>query len=246
MLLTLLACAPAADPELRTLDNDRDRDGLLLGAELSLGTNPADPDTDGDGYLDGDEVNEGTDPLDAEDGIYIGGWPYQRDKEAFEGLGEVDDELLVGGQLPRVVLPDQFGEAVDLYDYAGQGRPVLMDISADWCGYTSYVHDRLSDPTADSEWAELAQLIEDGEIYWVTSLLALHNGPATVEDAADLDERFPAPRPVLVDPYMEVGLVQGVPTLAVLSEDLVVRHIVVGAVPAPITDAVMEELESTR
>ncbi|MBK6526653.1 MAG: hypothetical protein IPG07_14575 [Crocinitomicaceae bacterium] len=36
---------------------DTDSDGLTDGAEISFGTNPANPDSDGDGLQDGEEVN---------------------------------------------------------------------------------------------------------------------------------------------------------------------------------------------
>jgi thiol-disulfide isomerase/thioredoxin len=39
-----------------------------------------------------------------------------------------------GDQFAHLVLMDQFGEYVDIYDFAGQGKPVLIDISAVWCG----------------------------------------------------------------------------------------------------------------
>ncbi len=39
-----------------------------------------------------------------------------------------------GTVFPRFILKDQFREEVDLYDFAGQGKYVAVDISAMWCG----------------------------------------------------------------------------------------------------------------
>ena len=73
--------------------------------------------------------------MDAASGIYIGGWPYQTEKDSFENQ-EIwaDNNLVIGEQAPRVQLVDQFGEMVDLYDFAGQGKYIIIDISAVWCG----------------------------------------------------------------------------------------------------------------
>ena len=66
---------------------DRDDDGLSDADEKALGTDPDVPDSDGDGYLDGDEVTEGSDPLDPDSWIYVGGWPYNRNKDAIDDPG---------------------------------------------------------------------------------------------------------------------------------------------------------------
>ena len=38
-----------------------------------------------------------------------------------------------GTVFPRFVLQDQFREKVDLYDFAGQGKLIIIDISTSWC-----------------------------------------------------------------------------------------------------------------
>jgi hypothetical protein len=47
-------------------DRDEDVDGLYVGMEIYLGTDPYSNDTDGDTWYDGEEVMYGTDPLDPE------------------------------------------------------------------------------------------------------------------------------------------------------------------------------------
>ena len=111
------------DQEEQALDTDpllADTDGDYLddGDEHTRGTDPLIMDTDADGYIDGDEVHAGTDPLDITDVIYIGGWPYNRDKDA---LGDPQLEGIspeTGSQFARLRRIDQFGDEVDLYDFA--------------------------------------------------------------------------------------------------------------------------------
>ena len=38
-----------------------------------------------------------------------------------------------GDILPRFEAIDQFGESVDLYDFANQGKMILIELSAAWC-----------------------------------------------------------------------------------------------------------------
>jgi thiol-disulfide isomerase/thioredoxin len=39
----------------------------------------------------------------------------------------------VGDQIPHFIAQDQFGEMVDLYDFANQGKLVVVEMSAAWC-----------------------------------------------------------------------------------------------------------------
>lgn len=111
---------------------DTDGDGLLDGEEYDLGTSGTEVDTDGDGYRDSDEITEGSDPTDASSLIYTGGWPYNAEKDAVDDPGW-DGKAREGKQFPRFVGVDQYGEEVDIYDYAMQeGKPVVIDLSAEW------------------------------------------------------------------------------------------------------------------
>ena len=119
-------------------------------------------DTDKDGYSDRDELHAGTNPKDASSFIYEGGWPYNSEKDSlpFDSFGancpgditcdciqnsDCSNNNCVqyprgnycspkeGTHLPRFKMMDQFGEMVDVYDFSGQGKYILLELSASWC-----------------------------------------------------------------------------------------------------------------
>ena len=184
-----LEAALGTDPN----EPDTDGDGLSDGDEhFTHGTDPTSADTDGDGYLDGWELDEGTDPNDASSVIYAGGWPYQPDKDALsEGAPTWDATSgAVGERLPRSAWTDQFGDAVDLYDFAGHDVPVMLALCATW-----------SPECADLPGSDVViSGIVQGEVFWITVL--------TQDDAGN-----PPTRAVLEEWDASHGL-DGVPVLA--------------------------------
>lgn len=259
--LSLVACTkeggkdgPGDDPADNT---DSDGDGLTDGEEAELGTDPAstdsdldrlddaaevdlgsDPtvfDTDGDTYADGDEVAEGTDPLDPESRIYIGYWPYNPDKDAITDPG-FDISIENGSGFPRFAWTDQFGDTVDIYDFANQGKPIILDLSGIWCYYCNELAKWLEgkrsffdDYSGTYAWVdELPAKIENGDIYWVTVLDADASGRTIdPEDLAAWYEEYPHEKvPVLGDVDMQLAAplnVYGYPTVLVLDETMTVE-----------------------
>lgn len=158
-----IACGPA-------LDSDEDADGLTLEEETAAGTDPLVPDSDGDGLIDGDEARYGLDPL-VEDWAYKGGWPRQTldFKAAVLADGDSGSKASDGARFPRGKMIDQFGEEVDLYDFAGHDRKIIIDISAEWCGPCNQLSAGLDgEGTFAPYLEELVQGIEDGGITWIT------------------------------------------------------------------------------
>lgn len=197
------------DPELP----DTDQDGVDDGQEVELGTDPLKVDTDGDGYSDGDEVHAGTDPTDATDVIYVGGWPYNRDKDQIQDPGWASTAE-IGARLPHYTAVDQYGDLVDLYDLVGQ--PVVLDMGTKWCQPCKHMAEWLA--TGDTtpvqeyawwkpEYAPIREKVTSGEIIWVTILFSTNeqSGPATQQDSADWHESYPNPDiPVLADTKLEL------------------------------------------
>jgi thiol-disulfide isomerase/thioredoxin len=207
LILLGLGCSSASEEDTSALLDD-DGDGLSNGEEESIGTDPSLPDTDADGYSDAQEVHAGTDPLDEEDVIYTGGWPYNMDKESIEDPGW-ESSFEEGATLPRFVGVDQFGQEVDVYDLAGQGVPIAIDMSTEWCAPCNALSAWLDGETDalegydwwDEDYQQIPALVAEGDILWLTILYedSDHND-ADAALAARWYEAYPHPSiPVLVD-----------------------------------------------
>ena len=218
-----------SDPEIA----DTDGDGINDGDEVALGTSPIDTDSDGDGYDDNHEVDEGSDPTDADDGIYAGGWPYQPDKDGFDGpdIGDVSfSDVEVGAKFARLQLMDQYGDLVDNYDFAGQGVPVVIDISAVWCGPCNGLADWIAGGDDaygfGTYWENVQANIEDGKAHWLTVLSEDLYGD--LPDSTVLEgwaEDYPDDKvPVMADTdnfdVAETYLQSGWPTAYLLDENM--------------------------
>ena len=210
---------------------DGDADYLTDAEEAALGTDPANADTDGDGDLDGDEVLEGSDPLDPASRIYIGGWPYQRFKDDIVDPGYASPPA-VGGTMPRFVSFDQYGEQVDLYDFAWHGKPIVIDLSAGWCGacqeMAAWLDGQATNFPVPAGLEGIPGLVSSGEVYWVTVYFQDAAGaPADAADVAAWFATFPNPKiPVLADTdealfdWLWPG---SYPNLQVLEDDMTLR-----------------------
>ena len=143
---------------------DSDGDGLSDGEEVNdYGSDPNEIDSDGDGYEDSWEVTEGSDPADADSAIYAGGWPYNPDKDGPD-ISDVDTD--VDEIFAQLSLIDQFGDMVDLHDFTGQGKHIVIDISAVWCGPCNGISEWISGE-GDS-YGFGSYCYRDGCIHWTS------------------------------------------------------------------------------
>jgi thiol-disulfide isomerase/thioredoxin len=96
--------------------------------------------------------------------------------------------VTVGQTIPNAVLLDQFGEEVALHDFAGQGRPVIIDVSGPWCKSCQHIAAYLSDGDQShltygpgpyegqtvswwrEEYEDLYQWVQTGQVLWITVL----------------------------------------------------------------------------
>jgi thiol-disulfide isomerase/thioredoxin len=222
------------DGEERKLGTDPDNadsDGDLMndGEESLEGTDPANPDTDEDTYFDGWEVNEGTDPLDEDSRIYKGYWPYNPDKDKYEDNDWVDVGNYDSGEsLAYFKFEDQFGDMLVSYDFADHDAPLVIDISAMWCGPCNALSEwvaGLGDAMGlDGYYPDIVSAIEDGELHWFTILGQDYTGtPVELNELELWDEMYPNEKvPVLADDGMaaQTYVTSGWPTLLLFNEDL--------------------------
>ena len=212
---------------------DADGDGLTDGEEWALGTDPESADSDGDTYSDLVEFIENTDPNSFESRIYEGFWPYYMSKDSL-GEATVPWGATVGDLSVRLQAVDQFGQVVDLYDFAGRDVPVIIDVSTVWCGscrgiarWISGMDDSYGLSVA---FEDIRLAVEAGEIAWITVLLEDAQGlPADEQTTWEWAEAYPSRQiPVLADPGKEMlmqGGGGGLPRLHLLAPDMTYAHI---------------------
>lgn len=192
---------------------DSDGDGLLDGDELSgdpvygFVSDPLLADTDGDSYLDGWEVAEGTDPNERKDRIYQGFWPYNPDKDNLSDPG-FQGPLWRDMKMYRHKAKDQYGERVDLYDFAKGTDYVVVDIAHEWCGPCYDIAGWLATgDNADFEtyFGQTREWVHDGTVQWITILgQDVYGRPTEVANLERWDQFFPIEGvPVLADPNGE-------------------------------------------
>lgn len=215
---------------------DTDEDGLDDGEEFELGTDGTEADSDGDGYSDGAEVAEETDPADSDSRIYVGYWPYNMDKDAIEDPG-YEDRAKEGETFARFTGPDQFQDVVDIYDFAYQGKPIIVDLSGIWCYYCNEMAAWLEgDPSiwddyrSSYDWVDgIPEMIENGDIYWITILDQDANyGTVGNRDLQQWYNAYPNPAiPILADEEQVMAAytnVYGYPTVLVIGEDMTIEN----------------------
>lgn len=223
---------PPSNPVDTTTDSDND--GLTDHEESGFGTDPNARDSDGDGYWDSWEIDEGTDPTRPGSRIYEGYWPYNPDKDAMPTGG--NGSARRGQPAPRLSVLDQFGEQLDLFDLAGQGKPIIIDTSAEWCGpcqelaqYMSHTASGWNSWSGDQNLARLRDKVDAGDVIWVTLLAENASGQVAGQNTlAGWANAFPHDGvPVVNDPNRTMtgwgGVIQPsqYPSLSLLDENMV-------------------------
>ncbi|MDP7114847.1 MAG: hypothetical protein QGH45_22935 [Myxococcota bacterium] len=214
------------------LEADSDGDGLDDGEEKDEGCDPNDPDTDGDGYSDFDEVAEDSDPTDEDDKIYEGDWPYNPDKDDYDAPSVDDGVASIGELMARIQMMDQYGDEFDLYDLSGQGKPIVLDISATWCppcqALSSWLAGGPDSAAFQTYYPNVRQMVDDGDIQWVTVMGQDNYGNAPgLEVLESWEESYPHDLiPLLADTgeFWEKYLVYAWPTLYFIDADMIIQE----------------------
>ena len=114
---------------------------------------------------------------------YVGGWPFNPQKDELSDPGW-DTMASQGATVPRFIGVDQYGDEVDLYDFAGQGVPIVIDIGTIYCEpellprtsvrtwntWLGIPRRRTSTPLVEEDGAALPDMIANGELYGITVL----------------------------------------------------------------------------
>ena len=117
-----------------------------------------------------------------------------------------------GDLLPRFEGLDQFGESVDIYDFANQGKITIIELSAGWC---SPCNDLASWITTDNQkikqnpwWKEryspIRNMIKTGEVQLVNIMYEgfERKQDVTPNDVVEWYKKYPDPDiPILADEY---------------------------------------------
>lgn len=210
------------------LDSDTGGNGDTDGNGNDGDVSNPNEDPDGDGYSNLEESVEGTDPNDAESRIYTGYWPYQIDKDDYNAPTSASQTSgSLGSLLLRDQLLDQFGDQVDLYDFAGQGRYIAIDLSAIWCGPCHELAAAISsNPSDGGGWGSIPQKVHNEDIFWITILFENNQGSIpSGNDLYDWYGLYPDDKvPVLADnsssDFANLYLGNGVPTIIVFDENM--------------------------
>jgi thiol-disulfide isomerase/thioredoxin len=218
-------------------DPDSDDDGLSDGDEADAGTDPLDADSDNDGYSDYDEIQTGHDPTNRRDKIYQGGWPYNPDKDEMEDPGWSGTGA-VGDVLPHFVTYDQYGDTFDFYDYAGQRKPVVVDVSAGWCYYCQEMAKLLAGQSSyfDSYASQSAglrdikDLVDSGDVLWIEVIDQTDASETVNQDFLEAwDNAFPNAKVAVVadedQKFARWLQISGYPTIFAMNSSLTIKSL---------------------
>jgi thiol-disulfide isomerase/thioredoxin len=193
---------------------------------------------------------------------YAGGWPTNPDKDSIEDPGwegECPGGLMcecsgdeacdsntcldtpkgdycapaVGQTFPHFFGYDQYGEMVDIYDFGGQGKIIVLEMTTGWCApcqelarWFLGIDNEVTERTWwKPEYEGIKNIVNSHKVLWVTIVYENHlKGPATQETAQQWAEAFPHEGvPVLADSNKAIHTwikPSGIPNINLIDEDM--------------------------
>ena len=133
---------------------------------------------------------------------------------------------------------DQHGDDFELFDFAYQGKPIFVDISAEWCGpcndFSSFLSGSDANAFGSSEgWRVFRQRLNEERFYLITILMQdSRRQPSDLATLQRWDGRYPNEHiPVVSDPGYQMGASNGViqpagiPSGSLLGEEMTWRFV---------------------
>lgn len=162
--------------------------------------------------------------------------------------------------MPPTILVDQFGEEVDLHDFAGQGKYLMLDVSAIWCGpcngLASWLSGGRDDYGYESAWPEIKELVESHSVFWVTILVQdLYGATPELDDIQGWYEDYEDPWvPVLADDETWITIAPAYPSMYLFDPDMMLvqgpgainHYKPMDDLAAMAEDLMVEEVEETE
>tara|TARA_Y100001970_G_C14236681_1_gene862263 strand:- start:915 stop:1655 length:741 start_codon:yes stop_codon:yes gene_type:complete len=138
-----------------------------------------------------------------------------------------------GTIFPRYKLIDQYGEIVDLYDFANQGKLIVVEFSTSWCrpckelaAWFSYGDGEvLKNRWWKPEYNVIKDLVHKDKIYFINiQIQDQYKEPASLISVEDWFQRYPDDKkPILADSNYQVRdwvRITGYPTVIVLNDKM--------------------------
>ena len=138
-----------------------------------------------------------------------------------------------GTVFPRYTLMDQYGELVDLYDFAGHGKLIVIEFSTSWCqpckDFASWMS--FDDQTIIShqfwkqEYGIIKELIREEKIYFINiQAQDKYRNPSSLDSVEEWAYEYPDEMiPIFSDPNYEVrnwARVTAYPTMIILNDKM--------------------------
>ena len=117
-----------------------------------------------------------------------------------------------GDLIPRFEAIDQFGESVDLYDFAHQGKMILLELSAAWCSPCNDLASWITtndltireNPWWKDQYLPIRDMIKNGDVQLINIMFEGKVKTTTVipEDVVKWYKKYPDHHvPILADEY---------------------------------------------
>mgnify|MGYP001169131770 FL=1 len=139
-----------------------------------------------------------------------------------------------GDLIPRFEGLDQFGQSVDLYDFANQDKIIILELSAGWCSpcndLASWIATNDLEITNNRWWKDryfpIRDMINSGEVILINCMYEGFEKKITVtpHDVQKWYDMYPDPNvPILADEYRFLHswvMPTGLPTIFLIDENM--------------------------